>query len=225
MKSKIIAILCCTAGLLSPVWCGPVLKVEPPSFKFGTYPANEEKEHAFTLTNAGDADLKIDKVRTTCGCSAAEVARKELKPGESTTLTAKIKKESIAGPFSKAVFIHSNAVNGAVQMITVSGESAPLLTVAPQDKLYAGTLTVGTPFRQEFLLKASQPVTLDAPAVFGDIRPEVEVEAMPENRYKVVVSWMPDRELAAFQCTVSFVIRSPENWNPVKITLQGQVKR
>lgn len=218
------AILFLSAAGIS-IWAGPVLKIAPGSFGFGKYPANQSKEHEFTVSNTGDELLVIEKVKVTCGCSAADIARKKLAPGESTTLTARINKESISGPFSKAIFIHSNAANGRIQMLTVSGEAVPLVTVTPQNKLYLGTLTVGKQIQQEFLLTAGSPVEYAQPEISGDIEPQVKVETLPENKLLVKLTWTPEKEIQIFNSKITITIKSPEDWNPVEISLQGQVKK
>lgn len=220
---KAIAVLILSLAAVA-VWCGPVLKISPAGFSFGKFPANLTKEHRFTISNTGDAELSIEKVRVTCGCSAAELEKKKLLPGESTVLTARILKESISGPFSKGIFIHSNADNGRIQMLTVSGESVPLVTVSPQNKLYLGTLTVGKTVRQEFLLSASSPVKYADPVQTGDINAQIELEERPDNRLLVKFTWTPDREIPLFNCKIKIAIESPEEWNPIEISMQGQVK-
>ena len=192
-------------------FAAPVLKISPSSgFNFGKYPANQEKKHTFLLTN-------------TCGCSAADVDKKELEPGETAKLTAQINRESIAGPFSKGIFIHSNASNGRIQVVTLNGESVPLVTVLPQDKIYVGTLKTGQPFRQEFILNASEPTVWAKPKITGDIQPSVALEKLSDRQTKVTISWTPEKEYSLFRCAVTLGIESPADWKPVEISLQGRV--
>ena len=205
-------------------FAAPVLKISPSSgFNFGKYPANQEKKHTFLLTNTGDELLKIDKIKITCGCSAADVDKKELEPGETANLTAQINRESIAGPFSKGIFIHSNASNGRIQVVTLNGESVPLVTVLPQDKIYAGTLKAGRPFRQEFILNASEPTVWAKPKITGDIQPVVALEKLSDRQTKMTISWTPEKEYSLFRCAVTLGIESPADWKPVEISLQGRV--
>ena len=133
MNYSLLTIVIFVAGTIS---AAPVLKISPSnSFNFGKFPANQEQRHTFLLTNVGDGSLDIDKIRVTCGCSAANVDKKQLKPGETARLTAQINRESIVGPFSKGIFIHSNASNGRIQVVTLNGEAVPLVTVLPQKQV------------------------------------------------------------------------------------------
>mgnify|MGYP005893596741 FL=1 len=132
-------------------------------------------------------------------------------------------RESIAGPFSKGIFIHSNASNGRIQVVTLNGESVPLVTVLPQDKIYVGTLKTGRSFRQEFILNASEPTVWAKPKITGDIQPSVALEKLSDRQTKVTISWTPEKEYSLFRCAVTLGIESPADWKPVEISLQGRV--
>ena len=221
MNYSLLTIVIFVAGTIS---AAPVLKISPSnSFNFGKFPANQEQRHTFLLTNVGDGSLDIDKIRVTCGCSAANVDKKQLKPGETARLTAQINRESIVGPFSKGIFIHSNASNGRIQVVTLNGEAVPLVTVLPQNKLYIGTLKQGQQFRQEFLFKSVEKINWKAPQITGDIKPVVTLEKYSDFEYKVLVSWTAEKEYSLFRCSITFAIESPANWNPIEILLQGRV--
>ena len=60
------------------------ISVEPASFDFGKALPDKVLEKQFSIRNFGDADLVIERVTTTCGCTAAllEEDSKVLKPGK-----------------------------------------------------------------------------------------------------------------------------------------------
>jgi len=218
-------------GLLLPLLgattllaAGPLLKITPPTANFGKFKANLRQQRDFTLTNVGDEPLKIDKVRVSCGCSAAEVECSELKPGESTVLRAALKPESIEGPFAKGVFIHSNAANGAIQMLTLNGEALPLVKVKPQKMLHAGVRPPGEPFRQEFLLQSDDKVEFAAPEVSGDLRPEAVLTRLSDRETRLVLTFTPQTALPRFRTAVRIAIAAPRNWKPVEILIEGVIK-
>ena len=152
------------------VLASPVLQISPSTrFNFGKYPANIEQRHCFILKNIGSEKLIISKVGVTCGCSAAELFKKELIPGDSTKLYTVIKKESVFGPFSKAFFIHSNAQNGKIQMLTLNGEAIPLITITPSSKIYVGSIPQKQKKEQKFIFTPSAPVELGALNITSDI--------------------------------------------------------
>lgn len=208
-----------TASLVA----APELTVEPDSHSFGKYPANQEKKHSFTLRNSGDEILKIEKIRHTCGCSAAKIEKTELKPGETTQLEAAILPESIGGPFSKGIFIHSNAKMQRIKMITLSGESVPLVTVLPQNNIYLGTLQAGKEFKQEFLLNSTEAVKLATPENHGNFAPELELTEITDKQFKLTASWTPT-EQENVKIRIIIKIESPAGWNPIELNLHGSIK-
>lgn len=200
------------------------LKVSPERHNFGRFMANTEKKHSFTLSNTGDKELAIDKIRSTCGCATADSEKKNLKPGETTSVEIKILKESIAGPFSKGIFIHSNSVSKKIMMITVSGEAVPLVTVLPQNNIYMGTLETGKEFKQEFLFNTGQKVEFMTPETEGNIEPSISLVRISETQTKLTFTWKPVKENDNVKCKVSIGIKAPENWKPVELNLHGTVK-
>ena len=64
--------------------------------------------HAFAFENTGDALLAIQEVSTSCGCTAANLARKEFAPGESDSIEVSWKPEGF-GRQNKTVTILSNS--------------------------------------------------------------------------------------------------------------------
>lgn len=150
---KIGAVVVLLAESIALAAAAPELTVDRASVDFGTYPANQTKAHVFLLKNTGDQPLKIINIRKTCGCSEANVDHNEISVGGTASLTAVIKAGSIAGPFSKNLFVENNDPKQRFLMLLLNGNSVPLVIVKPQDKIYAGTLAAGTEWRQEFLLE------------------------------------------------------------------------
>ena len=60
-------------------------------------PDQEEIEVAFKVTNSGEDEVEISRVKSSCGCTGSVVDRNKLSPGESTEITAKFIKGSRQG--------------------------------------------------------------------------------------------------------------------------------
>src|SRR5271169_2246402 len=56
----------------------PKIQLLDPIYDFGTVMSGPAVSHTFKVRNAGGADLVIDRVQTSCGCTAAEPSRKRL---------------------------------------------------------------------------------------------------------------------------------------------------
>jgi hypothetical protein len=87
---------------------GPRIRVEPASFDFGRALQNKTLEKAFTVKNYGDAELVLENVTTTCGCTVVEAGASALKPGASTSLRVTFETRTARGRVERSVLIKSN---------------------------------------------------------------------------------------------------------------------
>jgi hypothetical protein len=88
----------------------PKISVEPASFDFGKALREKTLEKQFSIRNFGDADLVIEGITTTCGCTAAllDDAHKVLKPGQSGQLRVRLETRSYSGKVVRSVLVKSN---------------------------------------------------------------------------------------------------------------------
>lgn len=87
---------------------GPKISAHPFEYNFGDIVQGEEVSYPFTITNSGGDVLVITNVRASCGCTAAEPDKKELKPGESTKIKVTFNSKGRVGPQVKSVYVSSN---------------------------------------------------------------------------------------------------------------------
>jgi hypothetical protein len=87
----------------------PRIAVEPDGFDFGQSLKNKELVKEFYVRNHGGTDLVIEKVTTSCGCTAALLNERDrvVKPGGSASLQVKLR-TSVPGRLVKSVLIKSN---------------------------------------------------------------------------------------------------------------------
>jgi len=69
--------------MTSNALAAPNLVVEQPVFDFGEVAQGDKVPHTFKFRNDGDKPLYIDRVKSSCGCTAALLSAKTLAPGES----------------------------------------------------------------------------------------------------------------------------------------------
>ncbi|MEX2561162.1 MAG: DUF1573 domain-containing protein, partial [Pirellulales bacterium] len=60
----------------------PKLEVDHDEFDFGVMNVGQSGRHAFTVRNAGDADLVLHEAGTTCKCTLLDMPGGRIKPGE-----------------------------------------------------------------------------------------------------------------------------------------------
>jgi hypothetical protein len=86
----------------------PRIVVEPAGFDFGRVRATKAAEKEFLVRNHGRAELVIQSVVSSCGCTGVITEAMTVKPGGSTTLRVTFTAPDTPGRLSKSVVIQSN---------------------------------------------------------------------------------------------------------------------
>ncbi len=86
----------------------PAIRVDPDGFDFGKALPNKTLSKEFSLRNFGDAELVIEGVSTSCGCTAAIMAASKVPPGGSTQLRVTFETRSYVGKVERQVLVRSN---------------------------------------------------------------------------------------------------------------------
>ena len=109
MKKVLIgAVLLVVLGGMA-VFAAPQIAVDNSVYSFGTVLEGVVVTHTFVLTNSGDATLTITSVRTSCGCTTTDLAKKSLAPGESVNLDTVFDTVGYGGrTVTKMIYIESN---------------------------------------------------------------------------------------------------------------------
>lgn len=103
----LLALLGCLPAL--PVWAqGPKIDVEQTDFDFGQIYQGDTVEHSFRFQNAGDEPLIIDRVRSSCGCTAALLSTKIIAAGDVAELKATFDSTRFRGAVVKTIYLYSN---------------------------------------------------------------------------------------------------------------------
>lgn len=87
---------------------GPKVSVQLIEHNFGDIIQGNIATHNFKISNVGGDILKITEVRPTCGCTAAQPDKKELAPGESTSIKVEFNSAGRLGAQEKYVLVKSN---------------------------------------------------------------------------------------------------------------------
>lgn len=103
--SLILTLTCATAAIFAE---GRIAWNET-EHDFGTIKeADGRVSHDFMLVNAGDSDVAIIRVRTSCGCAVAEYPRRPVHPGDTAIITATFNPMGRAGDFTTFVTVFTN---------------------------------------------------------------------------------------------------------------------
>ncbi|NIA03548.1 MAG: DUF1573 domain-containing protein [Nitrospirae bacterium] len=102
-----LALLVVLSGIT--VLAASQITVDNAVYEFGTALEGVVVTHTFVLTNAGDETLVISSVRTSCGCTTTDLAKKDLAPGESVNLDAVFDTVGYGGrTITKMIYVESN---------------------------------------------------------------------------------------------------------------------
>ena len=134
---KSIVFLVVSAGVVSFVSAAPKIAIDSTRVTVDTVVQGETSRirHVFTVRNTGDSPLRVDKVRSSCGCMAVEVDS-VIPPGREGSVTAEIvTKELYDGNFTKDITVLSNAVNRPQLRLYISGYFKTVLEVEERSSI------------------------------------------------------------------------------------------
>jgi len=121
-KLSLIALVLAWGGLSSPALAakkGPRLFLQEKSYDFGEVQEGKVVTHVFIFKNIGDETLVINRVRTTCGCTAALLSQKQLQPGEQGKVEVKFNTRGYEGRLSRYLYLESNDPQNPKAQITI----------------------------------------------------------------------------------------------------------
>ena len=81
----------------------PKIKFKETAWNFGKIKQGEVATHEFVFANEGDDTLTIEKVSTSCGCTAALVSDRSIPPGKSGKIEVKFDSRGYGGQITKVV--------------------------------------------------------------------------------------------------------------------------
>lgn len=85
----------------------PIMVLETETVLLDTLTVNTETEHNILIRNEGNANLEIQKIESSCGCTIGKINDSILKPNTSTQFSFLVTPE-YTGDFSKNMVIRSN---------------------------------------------------------------------------------------------------------------------
>jgi len=86
---------------------------------FGKVKEGEVVHYSFAFQNTGTLPLEIKDIRTSCGCTAAVVSEKNLKPGQSGAVKIDFDSKNKQGKLSRTISVSSNDLNEPNKVITI----------------------------------------------------------------------------------------------------------
>ena len=92
------------------------------SHDFGQLKQGDVVSHEFVFKNEGGAPLVVEKVETTCGCTAALVSEKKIAPGKDGRIKATFDTRGYSGRLSRYLYVVSNDAENPRRELSVSAD-------------------------------------------------------------------------------------------------------
>ncbi len=89
---------------------------------FGQLKQGDVVSHEFVFKNDGGAPLVVEKVETTCGCTAALVSEKKIAPGKEGRIKATFDTRGYSGRLSRYLYVVSNDAENPRRELSVSAD-------------------------------------------------------------------------------------------------------
>lgn len=111
------------AALAAPAAAAaPKIVIDHPVYDFGTALEGQFVTHTFHIKNAGNADLLLNGLHTSCGCTAAAPSKERLAPGESADLKVTFDTRFQKGHRVRTITLFSNDPASRTTVVTLQGE-------------------------------------------------------------------------------------------------------
>lgn len=159
---------------------GPKLVVSQEQWDWGKAWEDEPQSTTITLRNDGDMKLVLSDVRSTCGCTVAQPEKRELAPGESTSLAVRFDTHGKQGDVSSKVIIESNDQARPKLEIVIKGFVKRAITREPLGGLVIRSLdgNPGQSAKVKLQNTLAEPMKLE---LVGNSIPEVKVDIVELN--------------------------------------------
>jgi hypothetical protein len=97
----------------------PTLKMSSYNHNFGKVSEGEKLDLTIEITNTGKSELRIKDVKSSCGCTAALLSSKLLKPDEKGKLKIEFDTTNLAGQIARTVTLFSNDPEHPTRVLTL----------------------------------------------------------------------------------------------------------
>ena len=130
---RLLAIFVCLFAFMNYTFAEkrPKVTFKEDVWDFGKVQQGKTLTHEFRFKNEGDATLVVQKVRTSCGCTAALVSEQEIAPGKEGRIKATFDSHSYAGRVTKYIYFDSNDPDQASKQLTITAD----VEVPPQPRI------------------------------------------------------------------------------------------
>lgn len=210
----------------------PKLQMSSSEWDFGEKWYGEPCETEVTLTNVGDAPLRILKVTSSCGCTVAKPKAAAtwnglvLKAGETETMALTYNTKKLRAKVSQTVTVQTNdPLNPSVQIL-VKGSIKQVFDMKPAERITFTGLDRTTEQTKELTLHSNltdEKVSLKLKDVPENVPFNVKLETVEEGvEYKLIVATKPPLALGSNAVAVT-LLTNHEKFKTVSVPVSAYI--
>jgi hypothetical protein len=186
--------ICVFACLTTTAILAQGLSVSSFSATLGEFPSWESPKGTFTIKNTLEQPANLLRVRSSCSCAIVDFTPCTLAPGQDTSVSVSIPKNTLSGKFSKTVYVETDAPGQEFLKLTVSGTAVPAVEVQPKSEVYLGRLEAGKARSFSFrLVPASPDMSLKLlPADEGEGLADATLLRNDDTTFTMKLNFTPD---------------------------------
>lgn len=201
----------------------PQISVDETVFDFGERDTGEVVEHTFTLTNHGDGTLLIDKVKTNCGCTVAQISTQSIPPGGKADVILKLNLHLQKGKQNRTALVQSNDPSTPNLKLALVGNAVYRVALNPQRVMF-GEFENNDPRTEMLTVKADKtvkPFKVLRTRTSGE-NVEAEVEVMePGKEFSVKLKVTPQANVAKFRGWAHLITDHPGEYRVIGIPISA----
>ena len=205
------------------------IQVEKPVYDFGVIGPSKSYKGEFKFKNVGEGTLKINKVKSTCGCTVPQLKKKTYAPGESGTINVTYRSSSRQAPVTKHLYVESNDSANPKFELTIKAKVELSIIVSPQklklsikeENAGISPITITSKDKKSFSIKSFSAtkdiITVDFdPAAQANkfvLEPKVDIEKLREvfkGNIKIEVTHPQSKQInVSFEAEPLFEVSRP----------------
>lgn len=230
--SGVALLICRDEKLLPPIEAeGPDVRFARYTFDFGRADEGTEVVHAFEFANAGNADLTIAEIHTSCGCTSAFVSANTVPRDASGAVVATFDTSGRLGLQNQEVYVTTNDHVTPVVQLTIGGVVMPAKVLVSPRSVEFHTIRKGQSATREVYLFDPGHTDLEvtdavshSPFITTMVEP-IRTEG-EFSRYRVRIELSTDVPIGELKTKVTIHTnhpKEPEVEIPVSATMKGAV--
>jgi len=207
----------------------PKIKFDHKEYDFGDSIGVDKIDHIFTFRNEGDADLVVDKVTTTCGCTAALVSEKVIPPGKTGEIKTTFTFGGRKGKQTKSIYVYSNDPSDSKVTLTITGNIVPPFDVEPASVMLrdSGDMSSKTVKISQTMPEELSVIGIEKKLNMVETALKEEPPVDGKKRYSLEISLKSDVPVGQHFETITVITNSsikPRTEIPVRISILGDIQ-